>query len=546
MKSLISGITALMALALATTASAESRTYNLLLAGSELEICSSMNAERCLSDDWIEANEMRTSRLFQLTDVRRKEALRSAIWPSDRADIRGKLSDALEQMAEYFGRGVVPEQRFVERFRGRAHLPLLMELSEAEYERVLDNLELRRLDGLYDVANLAQSPASTREVINEFMSMLQPLAGRDNPPRIVLVTGAARDSFAAVERYVGAFEQAGAEVTWLPVDAVVTEAQSRGQCGRIESLRRSMNGTYDRDRVNPDLHARQVAYCEDATAWESIIENAHGVFFTHGRADRLRRAFGDEQGVTPLLRALQERFVAGTLVVAAEGEAINAMSRVNMLTNGSSREALNSGAHPRPAPTPGCELDNTCPRDLNADSLTYDTRGGLGFYGYGLVDFDTSYRGRQLRLMRLAQHTGTPVGVGIDRHTALQVNSGTGHFRVLGDEGVFMIQGAQGVESLIAGSFHYLQGDSTGTLSGQGVSDVTLAAQRSRRIESTTTRFIGDTGIIDSLETLCRRGSVRLLQDRVELLMRTGDDSEVAVTGGRCQVYNGVIGVAVQ
>ena len=121
--------------------------WNLMLAGSELQICSSMNSEYCLSNEWVVANDMRTARLFQLTDVRRGEALRQAIWPRSRDDIREELDVALREMVDYFGRGVVPEQRLVERLRSRAYLELISRLSAAEYNRILDSLEMPRLEG---------------------------------------------------------------------------------------------------------------------------------------------------------------------------------------------------------------------------------------------------------------------------------------------------------------------------------------------------------------------------------------------------------------
>ncbi|WP_113907600.1 hypothetical protein [Aliidiomarina celeris] len=526
----------------ATFGSARADTlHNLMLIGSELEICSSMESQHCVNNEWIVANDMRTARLFQLTDVRRREATSQAIWPRERNDMRNRVASALEELAEYFGRGVVPDYRFIERLRSRAYLDLLMELSEAEYERILDRLELARVPGLNDVANVSESPAHTQELMQAFKTMLEPLAG-DNTPNVVLITAAARDSFSAVERYTSAFEQIGVKVTWLPVSAVVTRAQQSNQCENLESLRRTMLGTFDRDRVNAAFHEQQVAYCK-SNAWQDTLANAQGVFFVDGRADRLRDAFVVEQEPTPLLRGILQRYFDGSLVMAAEGGAAQGLVANNMVTNGTSRDAMLNGANARPAPPLDCDLEGNCPRGLNANSLTYDTLGGLKVYNYGVVDTDVSQRGLQIRMMRIAQATGTPLALGIDRHTALLVNTAQGFFRVVGENGVFGLENAQGTDRMLAGSFHYLMRGATGRISSTGLSEVELVEQSNQRIEEVTNRFLGNSGIKDSLDSLCRRGNARLLQENIELVMQTTDDSTVLPATRRCQVLNATIGV---
>src|SRR5690554_794266 len=517
--------------------------YNLMMIGSQLDVCSSMQSDRCTSTSWIKANDMRTTRLFQLSDVRRKEATRSAIWPENREEVRVQLAAALEEMAPYFGRGVVSEHRFVERLRSRAYQYLLVQLSEAEYQRLLDNLELRHSDGLHDVANLTESTATTRDMVEDFVTMLKPLAG-NKKPHIALVTAAARNSYEPIERYISIFEQAGAEVTWLPVDAVVARAQAEGKCDKLEPLRREMQGNFDRDRVNPSRHEQQVSYCVNENSWEETLGHSHGVFFVDGRADRLRDAFIIDQEPTRLMRVMLGRYLQGSLVVGAEGHASAALVSANMITNGSSQEALLSGAHARKAPAEMCDLDSSCPRDLGPNSLTYEALGGLGFFNFGIVDTDMSQAGRQVRMMRVAQTTGTPLAIGIDRNTALQVNTAQGYFKVIGDEGLFVSEGAQGTEDLLAGSFHYMRHGSTGQLSRQGMREISLAKLPSQRQESLTIRFLDDTGIYDNLGTLCNRGESRLLQEKNELIMQITDDSEVSAVLGRCQIVNAILGVS--
>lgn len=535
------------ALVLAASASAQAqdtpRLYNLYMLGSELEICSSMKQNWCETTSWIQADEMRTARLFDLSNVRRSSATSQAIWPDNREAIRTRLSAELEQMSEHFGRGIVPEHRFVERFRSRAHLDLLMQLTDAEYNRILDSLELRRLEGLNEVANLEESSATTQEFVAEIVDMMRPIAG-GSQPRLTLVTAAARNSFAQIQRYTSAFEAAGAKVQWLPIDYVTTLAQSMNSCGELDELRRDELGTYDRARVSPQFHQQQVAYCEADNGWRDILNTTHGVFFLDGRAQRLRDALVHNNQPVTFLDAMLERFREGSLIVFSEGEASNALVQTNMLTNGTSRNAMRRAPQSRKAPPLNCDLDQTCPRNLSQDTVTYEPLGGLGVFPFGTVDSDFSQRGRQVRLLKLAQNAAIPLSFGIDRNSGLQVNTAQNYFRVQGQDGVTIFQGVQGSDQFTAATFHYLQNGATGRLSNTAVNDVDMLEQPITPPRNVTNRFLDNTGVYAAMTTLCQNGVAQLVEDIGQLIMQVSDDSQIQASRGRCQVVNGTMGVA--
>ncbi|MFU8785278.1 cyanophycinase [Aliidiomarina sp.] len=526
--------------------------WNLMLVGSELQICSSMNAQHCNSNEWIVANDMRTARLFQLTDVRRREALRQAIWPRERDGVREELDIAMREMVDYFGRGVVPEQRLVERLRSRAYLELVMRLSDAEYNRILDNIEMPRLEGLNEVVNLNETKSNSAEFIRNFVAMAEQLKGnateRTDAANILVVTAGERDSFRNIDTYLGAFTQAGANAQWLPIDIAVTALQQNGgenACRGLESQRRELSGSYDRDRVNPQRHAEQQAFCNDKDAWQALLANADGVFFTGGSADKLRRVLLPNGEATPVLRGLRERFDAGNLAVGGAGAGAQALVSANMITNGRSGEGMRSGAIASGAPAAGCEFDNTCPRGLNQHSLTYEPLGGVGVYRIGIVDTDVSMRGRQARMLRVAAETNTPLAMGIDANTAVLMNSRSGVFSVIGDEGALFLEGAQQVGTMLAATFHYLRTGSMGRMAGSRVSAVVMAEQPPMRLETTTNRFLDDTGFYDNFDVVCRGNrQLRLLQSEFQLVLQATDASELELSRSRCQVYNGVIGIS--
>lgn len=538
--------TALTAMSVANAEESEPA-YNLMLIGSAPQICSSMNQDACESVDWIQANEMRTDRLYNLSDVRRKEAMRRAIWPRERDEIRDKLTEALEMMADHFGYGVVSERRLVERFRSRAHLTLLSQLSEAEYYRVLDSLEMPTVEGLREHVNLDETRDASATLLRRYVELTVANSGNDTP-RIYVVTAAARDSLGAYESYQRALQAAGADVHWLPVDAALMRAQRDGLCDSLDSLRRSVTGNYDRARVHPELHQQQQAFCADADAWRQSVEQADGVFFADGDASQLRRSFfASENEESQLLTALQEKFAAGELTVAGAGAGAIALSSGTMITNGTSREALSEGSLPRPAPQIGCELDDTCPRDVNPNSLTYQAMGGLNIYPYGMIDVDVSHRGRQGRMLRLAADTAQPLATGIDRSTALLVDARSGAFSVFGSHAVFFLEQATGNLQMAGGGFHFLRTGSHGQIDRNRVTNVELAEQRAYRPESVSVRFLESTGVYDNIARLCEgREQMQLLQDDFVFLMQRNEDTQTLRAQGRCQVVNGTVGIAWQ
>ncbi|MCC5879984.1 MAG: cyanophycinase [Idiomarina sp.] len=534
-----------------TQVSAESATdetdFNLVLLGSDPQVCSSMNQDACASKDWIQANEMRTSRLFNLSDVRRREAMRQAVWPREREAIREELIETLEMMADHFGYGVVPEYRLVERFRSRAHLDLLSRLTEEEYYRVLDGLEMPTMENLQEVARISESTDSGSAIVARFVqSAAQSAEGE--APVIYVVTAAQRDPLGAYQSYQAILRDAGAQVKWLPIDATVLRAQANGQCDSLDSLRRRTTGAYDRARVHPDLHAEQKAFCEDADAWQGMLAEADGIFFADGNQSLLRDAFFSGEGErTALLKSITSQLNDGELKVAAAGNAAIAMSSGTMVTNGSSREAMTEGSLARPAPRIGCEQDDSCPRGVSPNSLTYHAMGGLGLYPFGMIDVEISERGRQGRMLRLATDTAMPLASGIDRATALLVNTRSGQFEVMGDSAVFFVEQPTGNERMVGGAFHFVRHASTGVIQRNRVSDIQLAEQQAYRPESTTTRFLGDTGVYDNIARLCEgREQLQLLQEDFVFLMQAGEDTETKRAQGRCQVVNGTVGIAWQ
>ena len=541
---------ALCALAAVTTGAAQAQDHehthlNIMLMGSAPQVCSSIHQDACADKDWIQASEMRTTRLFNLSDVRRREAMRQALWPREREEVRDAVIEALEQLADYFGYGVVSEQRLVDRLRSRAHLALLAELTEDEYYRILDGLEMPTVENLREVAHIGHTEGPGGQLIQRFVNDTARLAETETPV-VYVVTAAQRDPLGSYANHAAILRAAGAEPKWLPIDASVLQAQTSNNCESLDSLRREATGAYDRARVHPALDAQQRAFCEDADGWQEALNDADGVYFVDGNQSLLRSAFyGADGEATPLLSALQRKVYFGELMVAAAGNAAIAMSSGTMVTNGTSREALTAGALSRPAPTVGCERDSSCPRGVSANSLTYHAMGGLGVFPFGLIDVEVSERGRQGRMLRLAADTATQLALGIDRDTAILLNPPHGVFEVIGEAGVMIAEQVTGNEHMVGGAFHYVRQGATGILQRSQATQISVTEQPAFRPASITTRFLDDTGVFDNMARLCEgREQLELLQDEFVFMMRVHDESTAVGQRGRCQITNGVVGIA--
>ncbi len=156
------------------------------------------------------------------------------------------------------------------------------------------------------------------------------------------------------------------------------------------------------------------------------INSMTGFFFGGGDQSRLTQTLQTAtRGDSPALAAIRARHAAGAVLAGTSaGTAI--MVQGPMITGGESYDALRYGVYT----TPG------------GDDLSYDMQGGFGFFDYGLLDTHFSERGRQGRIVRLADYTQVPFAFGVDENTALLVQNnaslGQIEMQVIGAAGVFI------------------------------------------------------------------------------------------------------------
>ncbi|MCX7569754.1 cyanophycinase [Tumebacillus sp. DT12] len=155
------------------------------------------------------------------------------------------------------------------------------------------------------------------------------------------------------------------------------------------------------------------------------INSMTGFFIGGGDQSRLVTCLlNSDRTDSPALAAIRSKWNSGAIVAGTSaGTAILAQSP--MITGGESYEALRYGSY----------------TSVSGDNLSYDPKGGFGFFKEGLIDTHFSERGRQGRIVRLASDTGKSAAYGVDENTALVVTgegTSSAKMEVLGQNGAFV------------------------------------------------------------------------------------------------------------
>jgi cyanophycinase-like exopeptidase len=242
-------------------------------------------------------------------------------------------------------------------------------------------------------------------------------------PRILFVTASSADPYDAVDFYVSALKQAGADPVWWPIDQAMSVAvNGKYSCDDLPKLRIEKLSLADREQVFPDLVAAQKLACENPRALAAFPSEAQGIFFSGGDQWRLRQAFFDENDQANVwLLNLRAAFSRGEIVVGGTSAGTAVQSGIAMPSNGTSDNAVSRSAKIGAPIEAGCERAKRCPAGWQEDDLSYWPKGGLALID-GLV-FDTHFseRARELRLLRLLHQAEAKLGIGVDETSAVHL-----------------------------------------------------------------------------------------------------------------------------
>ena len=551
-RSLMPSILGILAFVMSSLAVAQDETDNyrhLMMIGGGLQLCSSFNVNNCDDADWIDSDKMRTDRYLNLSEKFRIEATSDRVWSAYREDVRKKVVDVLELIHDRVNEDIMSERVFEREFTRRATLPTYNLLSDAEYAKIIDLLEAPMSSEFPEVVNVDESlNKKSAELYRRFTEVASQNVGADEKPVIYFSTSASRDPYDAIDFYHSVFTQLGADARWLPLDSAVVAARAEGRCDELHKVQEEVLGAYDRNRVYRDDYQQQVEFCQSGESEYEMVANADALFFEGGEQNLTRNTFvNDDNSATDLLRMIVARVQQQKLVVGGTGAGTSVLTSKPMISNGTSASAIKDGSIATTPPPFGCDLDNTCPANTGPETLTYHPFGGLSLFHFASLDSEFSERGRHGRLIRLAADSTTPLSIGIDENTAMLVNLEKGDFNITGERGVFFVENAQGAESAVAATFHYLVAGASGMMSPFGLQTAEFSEDSDIVQVEPTTNFLSDRGLIDSMRVLCgERKEMTLLNKAYRLVAQIDESSRTASAGGECQIINGRIGIAYQ
>ncbi len=466
--------------------------YDFMLAGGAMKGCSSYSPDNCESDIQFfnaketalyEINEGSINRLKNFMLNKDSEKFKNL------SEIVGVLSE--KNSSELFNRAELFDYFETVKLNRQVN-----DLPDHEYFALLDHLELAQLDKdskrIKEEANFIRSNSKgSRDIWRAFTkSAWEKHQIETNQslerPLVLVVTASSRDNFEAVDFYVSGLKSLGLDAIWLPLSAALLNAtqaniNDKDACSNLEHYRNQVN-QYDRARVYPDLADWQQRLCQNPEKMIELINNASAIFFNGGDQSKTLAAFEQNGIASEFLLALQNKVKRKQILVGgtSAGTAVQSGGSfddfpIPMITNGTSKRAMQRGAKALVAPSIRC-LESQCEPGMYSDDLTYKASGGLDLFSLGVLDTHFSERDREARLIVLTQQTQTRYGFGVDETTALfaSYDQSTLIFKVIGQAGVFVVDNtvAQSNQDMVsgqlnntfAGSSHFFPAGTSGQL----------------------------------------------------------------------------------
>ena len=438
---------------------AEAPRPELLLVGGGLRVCGSMASEACTEAHFPDSARQAPAS-YRLDREGIAAATDPALWgeaPAALRELVRRLLDAAQlkfgakplreaSLRDWLGTRCVEPDR-VDRWRRcrSGEIAPWSKLLDDEQFAVLAALEQPDLDAVGKrrrewVRLQATVDPAGPEILRAFVAAARLRSG-DARPRIAVVTAASIDPFAAVDFYLAAFDAAGAEAQWWPLDAATAllGADDR-DCGALEDARRRALRLPNRARAYPDLAAAQASACR--AGLDALPAQVHGVFFGGGDQWRLRRALFDGDAPRPALVALRAAFARGELVVGGTSAGMAVQSDRPMPTSGDAASAWAAAPVAAPPPEYGCRRAGRCAGGVDESALTFWPAGGFGLVEGAVFDTHFSERGRPARLARFLAAGNATIAFGADENTALHLVADAGAWRVdvLGAGGVWALE----------------------------------------------------------------------------------------------------------
>jgi len=432
------------------------------LVGGGLKSCSSMAIKNCNTKALANNPQLKQAKKGNYYNIDKKTVnFINNYWPeSFNDDNQQQIIELITSIQTDEKSTLLSKSQLKAVFRRYDNNRIINKLNDAEYYLLLDLLEQpvlttngsARLKEHVDLTN-SKNVFST-EIYQEFVRLAKHISNKQKP-KVLVLTASARDPFEAVDFYLAAFTQAGGDTQWLPLDAtlntLISQPGDRQQvCQQLTSTRLTIQGSANRELVYPDLTNQQLQACLAPNNILTAISQADGIFINGGDQSLTAKAFINSDGSdSAAFKLIKEKLANNTLIIGGTSAGTAVMSggaykesTIAMITNGQSNTAVFRGAKKDVLPQEGCQKSNSCNEAVLNDDLTYNSKGGLGLFHWGIMDTHFSERGRQGRLAQLALDTNTRFAFGVDEATALivsDINSKEPNFEVAGQSGVFIV-----------------------------------------------------------------------------------------------------------
>ena len=417
---LVRFLAVLLSITFCASLTAAEQSQTLILVGSELSSCSSLNMQQCDKNTQIAG---KAEHLFSVTAEKVKKITQQ--WPSTNQEVKSSTVKVLLAIKAKSSASIT-KPALLWHWRDIDNTQL-NSLSEQEYHFVMDMLEVPQFSSQGQRLAEQVNPSLNNEpAINNILQFITgSLKVANEQPSVLAITAASRDPYAAADFTQGLLSTASVNSQWLALTPALVKAITTNTCEKLPQYRQSEMRLYNREAIYPDRIQAENTLCSNGVnSLVKLINNSTGVIFNNGEQDLTRSVLFDENNQAyPWTKALQTRPV---VIGSGAGAAIqsggkNTSGNIATITKGSSLLALQA--------------------DIN-DSSMFNLAGGLATFNYGMIDTHFSEQNRTLRLATVLDKTQQKFGFGIDEATALVViKSSAGNLiTVIGKSGVVYLK----------------------------------------------------------------------------------------------------------
>jgi len=441
---LLSALVVLLSTGFSISAVAQEQSQTLVLVGSELKTCASVNPDNC-QEGFILKGKLHN--LYTVNDPQIKNIMQH--WPTNN-ETKTEVLTTLKAI-QFKQSTNISKTDLLWLWRD-INNQQLENLSDQEYNFIFDMLETPLLNKNNErIKAQANNEFNNETATNNILQFVSgSLKVNSKAPTMMVITAASRDPYAAADLAQAQLSLPNINTQWLALTPALAKAITSNSCDNLPALRNTLMNVYNRDAIYADLTQAELTLCKNGSdALVSLIKNTTGVMFNDGDADLMRSVLFDQNNKPyPWTKALQSRPVivstgAGTAIqsggnIIDDNEISNSKNTVAMITGGKSLTALRDSMI-----KPKTNKANVDSEVTDTERLVYNLAGGLGSFSYGVLDTEFSEQNRTFRLASLLSKTNADNsikqnGFGIDENTALVVikSPGGNLMTVIGKSGV--------------------------------------------------------------------------------------------------------------